>query len=148
MLYRTVEQQTRRSVTAATARSDFAPLTATLTRVATSSTEAGLIAAAHAAKVTKCLRTVLHELGFPQSGPTILHKDNQAAINMINVSRPTERARHVDIQHFATQEWRQQGDIIMRHLPGIINPSDQLTKNLRWILHSRHARRAMGHYGP
>jgi hypothetical protein len=32
MLHRTVEQQTRRSVTAATARSGFAPLTATLTR--------------------------------------------------------------------------------------------------------------------
>jgi hypothetical protein len=35
MLYRTVEQQTRRSITAATARSDFAPLTATLTRMRT-----------------------------------------------------------------------------------------------------------------
>ena len=67
---------------------------------------------------------------------------------MINASRPTERARHIDIQHFAIQEWRQQGDILMRHLPGIINPSDQLTKNLGWILHSRHARRSMGHSGP
>jgi hypothetical protein len=33
MLCRTVEQQTRRSITAATARSDFAPLTTTLTRL-------------------------------------------------------------------------------------------------------------------
>ena len=30
--------------------------------------------------------------------------------------------------------------------PGIINPSDGLTKALGWVLLSRHARRGMGHY--
>ena len=34
----------------------------------------------------------------------------------------------------------------MEHLPGIINPSDGLTKALGWVLLSRHARRGMGHY--
>lgn len=34
----------------------------------------------------------------------------------------------------------------MKHLPGIINPSDALTKPLSWVLHHRHVRRAMGHY--
>ena len=65
---------------------------------------------------------------------------------MINESRPTVRARHVEIQHFAIQEWRNQGDIIMQHCPGVINSSDDLTKPLGWVLHSRHARRNMGHY--
>jgi hypothetical protein len=142
--------RTRRSVTGfclCLAGAAVAYKTKVQPTVATSSTEAELIAAVHAAKVTKYLRTVLRELGFPPTGPTILHEDNQAAINMINASRPTERARHIDIQHFAIQEWRQRGDIIMQHLPGIINPADQLTKNLGWILHSRHARRSMGHYG-
>ena len=32
----------------------------------------------------------------------------------------------------------------MGDLPGIINPSDQLTKNLGWILRSRHARGSNG----
>ena len=66
--------------------------------------------------------------------------------NMINESRPTPRARHIEIQHFAIQEWCKQGDIVMEHLPGIINPSDGLTKALGWVLLSRHARRGMGHY--
>ena len=41
---------------------------------------------------------------------------------------------------------RAAGDIIMRHLPGIMNSSDALTKAVTTILHHRHTRRAMGHY--
>ena len=115
--------------------------------VATSSTEAEFIAAVSAAKVAKYLRSVLHELGFAQLRPTPLYVDNQAAIAMVNERRPTSRSRHIDIQHFAIQEWRAAGDIVMRHIPGIINPSDQTTKALGWTLHSRHVRRSMGHHG-
>jgi hypothetical protein len=116
--------------------------------VATSSTEAEFIAAVHAAKLAKYLRSVLMEFGFPQDGPTPLYEDNMAAIAMINESKPTTRSRHIDIQHFAIQEWRRRGIIVLRHLPGVINVADQQTKALGWTLHSRHARRSMGHYGP
>ena len=34
----------------------------------------------------------------------------------------------------------------MVHIPGILNPSDDLTKPLGWVLHSRHCRRLMGHF--
>ena len=34
----------------------------------------------------------------------------------------------------------------MRHIPGIINPSDDLTKAFGWVLHALHARRSTGHY--
>jgi hypothetical protein len=69
--------------------------------VSTSSTEAELIAAMHAAKVAKYLCSILHELGFTQQGPTALYEDNKAAITMINESKPTPCSRHIDIQHFA-----------------------------------------------
>jgi len=88
----------------------------------------------------------LRELGFEQSDPTPIYEDNQSAIKMINARVPTERSRHIDIQHFAIQDWKDAGDIVMIHIPGIINCSDQLTKPLGWVLHSRHARRMMGHY--
>jgi hypothetical protein len=61
--------------------------------------------------------------------------DNEAAIAMINECKPTTRSRHIDIQHFAIQEWHQCGAIVMHHIPGIINPSDQATKALGWTLH-------------
>jgi hypothetical protein len=71
--------------------------------VAASSTETEFIAAVHAAKVAKHLRSVLAELGLPQAGATILCEDNQAAIFMVNERKPAPRVRRVDTQCFATQ---------------------------------------------
>jgi hypothetical protein len=118
------------------------------TTVATSSTKSEFYAAVHAAKIAKYLHSVLDELGFPCSGPTPLYEDNQAAIAMVNESRPTPCVRHIDIQQFAIQEWRARGIIQLFHIPGVINAADQQTKPLSFALHSRHARRSMGHYGP
>jgi hypothetical protein len=115
--------------------------------VATSSTEAEFLAAVNAAKIAKYLCSVLTELGYPPSGPTVLYEDIEAAISMINDNRPTPRIRHVDIQHFAIQEWRACGLIRMEYIPTALNVADGSTKALGWTLHARHARRAMGHYG-
>ncbi len=116
--------------------------------VATSSTEAEFIAAIYTAKAVKHLRSVLQELHLLTSNPTIIYKVNKAAINMINNSKPTTRSRHIDVQHFAIQEWRNNGEIKMHHIPGVINPADDKTKSLGRTLHHQHSRRAVGHYGP
>ena len=75
-----------------------------------------------------------------------LHDDNVSAINMINSRIPTEHSQHIEIQHFAIQDWAEANEIMMQHIPGIISVPDGLTKALGWILHSRHARRMMGHF--
>jgi len=72
---------------------------------AQSSTEAELIAANAAAKVTKYLRFILHELGYTQTEPTPIYEDNDSAIKIVNHSRPTDRSRHVEIRYFALQHW-------------------------------------------
>ncbi len=91
---------------------------------------------------------LLKDLGFAQEQPTVLYEDNEAAIAMINQRKPTTCSHHIDVQFFAIQEWCKQGDILMKHIPGILNMADDLAKALGWILHYRHARRAMGHYQP
>ena len=96
-------------------------------------------------KRRRCLQTS-HLRHHAIDGATPLLVDNEAAIAMVNESRPTPRARHIEIQHFAIQEWRNKGDVVLRHCPGILNVSDDLTKALGWVLHSRHARRSMGHF--
>jgi hypothetical protein len=144
-----VDVKTRRSITGLVFRlagGAIAYKSKMQATVATSSTEAEFIAAVHAAKIAKYLRSVLEELGFAQADPTPLYVDNLAAIAMINENKPTPRSRHIDIQHFAIQEWRARKLIGLFHIPGIVNPADQATKALGWTLHSRHARRAMGHY--
>ena len=104
------------------------------------------MAAVSAAKTIKYLRAIMKEIGYEQIRPTPIYEDNAAAIMIVNARRPTERSRHIDIQHFALQDWKDAGDIEMKFIPGIINPADDLTKPLGWVLHARHARRFMGHY--
>jgi len=118
------------------------------TVIATSSTEAEFVAAVHAAKIARYLHSILKDLGFAQEHPTVLYEDNQAAIAMINQRKPTTRSRHIDVQFFAIQEWHRQGDILMKHIAGILNLADDSTKALGWILHHWHACRAMGHHRP
>ena len=89
---------------------------------------------------------MLTELGFPQLKPTLIFEDNASTIKIVNARVPTERTHHIDIHLFAIQAWKEQGDVTLHHIPGIINPSNDLTKPLGWVLHSRHMPRLMGHY--
>ena len=102
---------------------------------ATSSTKAEFLACVLTAKHAKYLHTILMELGFPQHGPTPLYKDNMSAIKMINNCIPTECSCHIDFQHFAIQDWKDNCIIVLRYIPGVLNPSDDLTKPLGWVLH-------------
>jgi hypothetical protein len=97
----------------------------TQTITATSSTEAEFLAAVEAAKVAKYLRSILRKLGFPQARPTPIYEDNESIIKMVNAGRPTVRSRHIHIQHFAIQAWKQAGNIHLLHIPGIINPGSR-----------------------
>jgi len=58
---------------------------------------------------------------------------------MINQQKPTTHSRHIDVQFFAIQDWRRPGDIVMKHITGILNMADDSTKALGWILHHHHA---------
>jgi len=111
---------------------------------ATSSTEAEFMAALTSAKHAKCLHAIMTQLGFPSKGHMILHCDNQSTINMINAHVSSECSHHIDIQHFALQDWKDYGDIVMKFINGVINPSNDLTKPLGWVLHECHARHIMG----
>jgi hypothetical protein len=115
--------------------------------IATSSTEAEFVSGVQAGKMARYLRSILKELGNEQVGPTVLYCDNESAIKMVNNDQPTERSRHIDIGYFVIQQWRARGDLILKKIPGTINPSDAATKSLAWVLHERHVRRAMGHFG-
>lgn len=102
----------------------------------------------HTGKRLKFVRSILIELNVPQHGPSPIYGDNMAAIMMANNTRPTDRTRHLDIRWFAIQEWiHLDGDIILLHIPGILNPSDAQTKALSFRLHHRHMSRAMGALG-
>jgi hypothetical protein len=118
------------------------------TVTATSSTEAEFYAGVTCAKLVRYLRMVLKDLGCLREGPSRCFTDNLAAVHIVNERKPTPRTRHIEVQHFAVQSWREAGEIVMKHFPGVLNPSDDLTKALSIVLHQRHCLRSMGHYGP
>lgn len=113
-----------------------------------SSCAAEFVQYVHTGKRLKYVRSILIELGIKQHGPSPIYGDNMAAIMMANNTRPTERTRHLDIRWFALQEWiHVDCDIILLHIPGVLNPSDAQSKALSYRLHHRHMSRAMGALG-
>ena len=99
--------------------------------------------------MSNSLYTVLAELGFAQTEPTPIYEDNKPTIDIVASSKPTERTRHIDIWYFAIQDWvHKTKDVDLLHIPGKINPADDLTKPLGRVLHEQHARYIMGHYNP
>jgi len=70
-----------------------------------SSTEAELIAMNAAAKITKYLHFILHELDHTQTEPASVYEDNDSAIKIANHNRPTDCSHHVKIRYFALQHW-------------------------------------------
>ena len=122
-------------------RSHTQPITAQ------NSTEAELVGTNSCGKVSKYLRCVLAELLYRQTAATPIYVDNKSTIQILQHDRPTERSRHIEIRYFGLQQWQALGHVAIHHIAGIINPADVLTKALGWLLHSRHARFLMGHYG-
>ncbi len=76
--------------------------------VALSSTEAEFVAASDTGKNgILYIRSLLHELDYPQSNPTQLLIDNRGAFHMVHSQAPTKRTRHVNIRYFALLQWQQ-----------------------------------------
>jgi len=103
------ELRQRRSTTGygcSWAGGDVAYCSRTQSICAQSSTEAKLIAANAAAKVTKYLRFILHQLGCTQTEPTPIYKDNDSVIKIVKHSRPTDPLialvmSRFDISHYS-----------------------------------------------
>jgi hypothetical protein len=72
--------------------------------VALSSTEVEYIAAATATKELLWLQTLLTELGYPITLPSILYCDNQSCIALAKNPKFHERSKHIDIKYHFLRE--------------------------------------------
>ena len=97
---------------------------------ALSSTEAEFFAAIAASKVVLFLRFVLEDLTYPMNNPTPIYENNESCIKIINARKPTDRVKHLEVPYFRIQDWKEDGYLLMRHIPGILSPPDSLTKPL------------------
>ena len=116
--------------------------------IALSSTEAEFVALCDAGKVVLYTRSVLDELGVPQTNATVLYEDNKGALLMAQQRQPTKRTRHMDVKYFAVSEWVERDLLNVTSIPTAENLSDAFTKQIPRVLFYRHYDRLMGRYPP
>ena len=110
-----------------------------------SSTEAELIVAVNYANDDRFLRSMIQVLGFKQESSTPIYEGNNTPVDIVNSIIPTEMSNHIDVRFFAIKGYKEAGYITMHHIPIIINPADDVTKPLGWVLHYMYAIYLMGH---
>jgi hypothetical protein len=98
-------------------------------KVSNSTGAAEFHAMAHAVRKITNLRIVMADLGFPQR-VVLLENDSQTAISMIQKGRLTERTKHLALAFHEVKEANDSGEIFLRHVPGVENTPDLLTKPL------------------
>jgi len=114
-----------------------------------SSTEAEFTAAAMAGNAILYVRSILHEIGLDQESATVLYEDNQGTLLMANAQRPTKRTRHMDIKHFALQDWVERDLLaITTRIDTSDNWADVLTKATSRTLFHRHMNFILGKVVP
>jgi hypothetical protein len=109
--------------------------------VSLSTAEAELYAGCDLVRELIWLRAMMAELGFSQSGPTLVHEDNQAFIIMSGLRRLHKRTKHIDTRFHFVREQVADGTIKLEYINSKFNIADLLTKALpaplfRRLLHA------------
>ena len=105
--------------------------------VALSSCEAEYISCTHCARQVIWLRSLFHELGFPQTQPTTLYCDNQGTVACTHDPHSHSRMKHIDLRQHFIRACVNNRIIDVHHIPGIHNPADLLTKPLERVTHQK-----------
>jgi hypothetical protein len=98
--------------------------------VALSTSEAEFIAAVEAGKEMFWMRNILKEFGYKIDGPSLLHCDNQSAIQVAKNPEHHGRMKHLDLRFFWLRDAVENGAITVSYLPTGEMPADALTKPL------------------
>ena len=104
--------------------------------------------AADCGKMILYVRSIMWDLGVPQTAATIAYEDNDAAIAMANSRKPTSRTRHIDIRQFALCDWVERDLIMLERVPTALNMADHFSKQLGPLLFRRHTDYILGHVPP
>lgn len=100
------------------------------TCVAKSSAEAEFIAASQASNDILWARQMLAELGRPQTRPTPLFIDNQAALGLIKSENSIHpKLRHIDIDYMSIRDREARSLIVCKKIESEFNLADALTKS-------------------
>jgi hypothetical protein len=110
------------------------------TITAQSSTEAEYIALSEASREACWLRSLHFELGFPQTGPSLIKCDNEGAIAMAKNSQFHQRSKHVDIKWHLIKDKIKENQVHVESCRDHEQTADILTKPIPWAKHTQHVK--------
>lgn len=107
--------------------------------IANSSTEAEYIALAECSRTLIWCRTLLSEMGFSQTEPSVIDQDNKSTIKIATSYKQHPGIKHIDIKHhFIRDRIMNVKDITLRKKPSQEMQADLLTKQLAYPAFVRH----------
>ncbi|GAA5915667.1 hypothetical protein JCM5296_000044 [Sporobolomyces johnsonii] len=104
---------------------------------AISSTEAEYYAFSSAVRKALWLRSLLTDLVFPPTGPTVLRADNRSMITLADHPSSHHRTKHFAVHASFSHERIASGEVQLEWLPTNDLPADMLTKPLTIARHRR-----------
>ena len=100
-------------------------------RTSRSTCEAEIRATDEAVKEILSLRNRCSDMSLPDAdAPTCLYNDNQGTVDW-SKGTSTKGMRHINLKDCAVRDSIQADEIAIHHIPGVINPSDIFTKEMR-----------------
>jgi len=98
--------------------------------LALSTAESEYIAATEVCKIIVWLRNILDELHLYQTGPTLIHEDNQACIQMASQRMVTGRNKHIQLKQHFVRALSLKKRVKLVYIPTDQQRADIFTKNL------------------
>ena len=98
--------------------------------VTLSTAEAETVALTDSVTEVVWLRSLLHDMGYPQTKPTLVLVDNTAAIAIANNEHGSRRTKHFDTRHKYNGQCIRLGITRVQHVASDANLADFFTKPL------------------
>ena len=102
------------------------------------------MAASLAATEIIFMRSLLSEMGYDMSEPTILWVDSMGAVEITKRRESLARSRHIERRYLKMQEWVAEGKIKVKYIKTDDNRADMFTKPLDRATFEGHAAGIMG----
>eukprot|EP00970_Alexandrium_tamarense_P014138 scaffold3896_cov260-Alexandrium_tamarense.AAC.1 len=80
----------------------------------------------------------LTKIGLSVELPMVLEMDNSGAVDLANSYSVGGRTRHVDVRLYYLRELKEEGLLVIKHIPGENNDADIFTKNTDARTFERH----------
>jgi hypothetical protein len=106
--------------------------------VSLSTSEAEYVAASQCGQEVVYLRAILHDFGFPPTGPTRVYEDNLACVAMSENPVRRKYSRHIDIRRYFVRDLVSQQVLKLVPLRTHLMVADALTKSLPAPAHAKH----------